>query len=99
MATVRKIVREKKLARIDDSKKRSALKEIIASADSDANQVRDAMLKMQDLARNGSKTRCRNRCGQCGRPHGVYRYFKLCRLCLREAVSKGFVPFVKKSSW
>ena len=99
MATVRKIVREQKIARIDDSKRRKALKDIISSHKSSPEEVRDAMLAIQNLKRNGSKVRRRNRCGQCGRPRGVYSYFGLCRLCLREAASKGYVCFLKKSSW
>ena len=99
MATVRKIVREQKIARIDDSKRRTALKQVISNQNSTAEEVRDAMLDIQKLKRNGSKTRRRNRCGQCGRPRGVYRYFGLCRMCLRESATRGFIPFVKKSSW
>ncbi len=39
------------------------------------------------------------RCERCGRPHAVYRKFKLCRLCFRELASKGQIPGVTKSSW
>ena len=39
------------------------------------------------------------RCERCGRPHGVLRKFKLCRICFRELASKGQIPGVKKSSW
>jgi small subunit ribosomal protein S14 len=28
--------------------------------------------------------RVHNRCSRCGRPHGYYRRFGLCRICLRE---------------
>ncbi len=31
------------------------------------------------------------RCERCGRPHSVYRKFKLCRICLRELAYKGTV--------
>ena len=31
-------------------------------------------------------TRHHNRCSRCGRPHGYYRKFGLCRICLREHV-------------
>ena len=30
------------------------------------------------------KVRGYTRCQRCGRPHSVYRKFKLCRICLRE---------------
>ncbi|MCP8858195.1 type Z 30S ribosomal protein S14 [Latilactobacillus fuchuensis] len=39
------------------------------------------------------------RCEQCGRPHSVYRKFKLCRICLRELAHKGQIPGMKKASW
>ncbi|MFN3963244.1 MAG: type Z 30S ribosomal protein S14, partial [Fimbriimonadaceae bacterium] len=29
-------------------------------------------------------TRGYNRCNLCGRPHGYFRYFGICRICLRE---------------
>lgn len=39
------------------------------------------------------------RCERCGRPHAVYRKFKLCRVCFRELAYKGQIPGVKKASW
>lgn len=39
------------------------------------------------------------RCERCGRPHAVYRKFKLCRLCFRELAHKGQIPGVTKASW
>ena len=39
------------------------------------------------------------RCERCGRPHAVYRKFKLCRVCFRELAYKGLIPGVKKASW
>jgi small subunit ribosomal protein S14 len=39
------------------------------------------------------------RCERCGRPHSVYRKFKLCRCCLRELAYQGLIPGVEKSSW
>ena len=36
------------------------------------------------------------RCERCGRPHSVYRKFKLCRICFRELAYKGQIPGVKK---
>ncbi|MDN6194991.1 MAG: type Z 30S ribosomal protein S14 [Atopostipes suicloacalis] len=39
------------------------------------------------------------RCKRCGRPHAVYREFKLCRICLRELAHEGKIPGLKKASW
>lgn len=44
-------------------------------------------------------SRVYTRCERCGRPHGVLRKYKLCRICFRELASKGQIPGVKKSSW
>ncbi|MBQ6687066.1 MAG: type Z 30S ribosomal protein S14 [Bacilli bacterium] len=44
-------------------------------------------------------SRAYTRCERCGRPHGVLRKFKLCRICFRELANKGQIPGVKKSSW
>src|ERR687890_222549 len=40
-----------------------------------------------------------NRCQRCGRAHGYYRKFGLCRICLRELAHEGKVPGVMKASW
>lgn len=45
------------------------------------------------------KTREYNRCHRCGRPRAFYRQFGLCRICLREMASQGFIPGLKKASW
>ncbi len=44
-------------------------------------------------------TRGYTRCNLCGRPHGYFRYFGICRICLRENAHKGNLPGVVKSSW
>ncbi len=51
--------------------------------------------------KRGKKFAVRNytRCERCGRPHAVYRKFKLCRICFRELAYKGQIPGVKKASW
>ena len=43
--------------------------------------------------------RAYTRCERCGRPHGVLRKYKLCRICFRELANQGEIPGVKKSSW
>ncbi len=45
------------------------------------------------------QVRAYTRCERCGRPHGVLRKFKLCRICLRELAYKGEIPGMKKASW
>ena len=45
------------------------------------------------------KVREYNRCQRCGRAHGYYRKFGLCRICLRELAHEGKIPGVTKASW
>jgi small subunit ribosomal protein S14 len=45
------------------------------------------------------KTRAYSRCRRCGRSRAVYRKFGVCRICLRELASQGFIPGMTKSSW
>ncbi len=44
-------------------------------------------------------TREYNRCQQCGRAHGYYRKFGLCRICLRQMAHEGKIPGLTKASW
>ncbi len=55
--------------------------------------------KLNNLPRNGSSIRHRNRCEITGRPRGNYRKFGLSRIKLRELSMTGDLPGVVKSSW
>ncbi len=55
--------------------------------------------KLNDLPRNSSSIRHRNRCELTGRPRGNYRKFGLSRIKLRELSMSGDLPGVVKSSW
>ncbi len=39
------------------------------------------------------------RCQLCGRSRGVYRKFKICRICFRTLACEGKIPGVRKASW
>lgn len=58
-----------------------------------------ARATLQQLPRDSSPVRLRNRCKLTGRPRGVYRKFGLGRNKLREYVMRGEVPGVIKASW
>ena len=45
------------------------------------------------------KVRAYNRCRICGRPHGYFRKFQICRICFRTLALEGKLPGVTKSSW
>jgi len=93
----REAKREKLVAKY--AKLRQELKATIASTTASEEDRWAAILRLQDLPRDSSPSRLRNRCGVTGRPHGYFRKFGLSRNKLREAVMRGDVPGVVKASW
>ena len=79
--------------------KRLKLKNIINSADLPMQVRWDATLKLAKLPRNSAKVRVKNRCLVTGRPHGVYRDFKVSRIVFRQLASNGQLAGIRKSSW
>jgi small subunit ribosomal protein S14 len=79
--------------------RRAALLAIINDSklsDEDRQEARD---KFQQLPRNSSPVRLRNRCRLTGRPRGVFRKFGLARNKLREIALRGEIPGLIKASW
>jgi len=101
MAKTSMLEREKKRAKTvaKYAAKRAALKAIINDRNASDEDRWDAQLKLQSLPRDSSPVRRQRRCGQTGRPHGVYRKFGLGRNKLREAAMRGDVPGLVKASW
>lgn len=65
-----------------------------------SDEERDvARTKLQQMPRNASPVRLRNRCQLTGRPRGVFRKFGLGRNKLREAAMRGEIPGLTKASW
>ena len=58
-----------------------------------------ARLKLNELPRNSSPQRVRNRCEITGRPRGNYRKLKMSRIALRVMGNDGKIPGMVKSSW
>jgi small subunit ribosomal protein S14 len=58
-----------------------------------------ARLRLQQLPRDASPVRLRNRCALTGRPRGVYKKFGLGRAKLRDIALRGEIPGVIKASW
>jgi small subunit ribosomal protein S14 len=79
--------------------KRNALLAIINNSKLSDEERMAARLKMQQLPRNASPSRLRNRCALTGRPRGVYRKFGLGRNKLREIAMRGEIPGLTKASW
>lgn len=100
MATKRRIAREHRIhVRYADQTKRDALRDAIKSPNTDPKDRIKAVFLLQKRPRDESPSRWMRRCQSCGRTHAVYRKFRLCRLCIRDAFSKGYLPGVVKSSW
>jgi len=59
----------------------------------------EARSKLQQLPRDSSPVRLRNRCKLTGRPRGVFRKFGLGRSKLREIAMRGEIPGITKASW
>jgi small subunit ribosomal protein S14 len=76
--------------------------ELIATVNNSKYSDEDRMaarLKLQQLPRDASPVRLRNRCRLTGRPRGVFSKFGLARNKLREYAMRGEVPGVVKASW
>ena len=54
---------------------------------------------LDELPRNSSRVRLKNRCQITGRPRGYVRYFGLSRIMLRDMALNGKIPGLKKASW
>ena len=101
MPKVSVIEREKKRQKIvaKYAAKRAELKKIVGDRSASDDERWQAQIQLQKLPRNASPVRLRRRCGQTGRPRGVYRKFGLGRNKLREAATRGDIPGLVKASW
>ncbi|MDK2796559.1 MAG: small subunit ribosomal protein [Tepidiphilus sp.] len=79
--------------------KREALLAKIQDMSLSEEERMQARFELQQLPRNASPARLRNRCAITGRPRGTFRKFGLCRHKLREMAFRGEVPGMTKASW
>ncbi|HEY6242195.1 MAG TPA: 30S ribosomal protein S14 [Burkholderiales bacterium] len=79
--------------------RRAALLATINDAQRSDEDRQEAREKLQQLPRNASPVRLRNRCRLTGRPRGVFRKFGLGRNKLREIALRGEIPGLIKASW
>jgi small subunit ribosomal protein S14 len=54
---------------------------------------------LDELPKNSSRVRLKNRCQMSGRPRGYIRYFGISRIALRDMALNGKIPGLKKASW
>ncbi len=101
MAKLALINREDKRAKLvaKFAAKREQLMAVINNASLSDEERFAARLQLQQLPRNASPVRQRNRCALTGRPRGVFRKFGLCRNKIRELAFNGEIPGVVKASW
>lgn len=101
MAKASMIAREQKRTKLTAryAEKRAALKAVINSVTASDDEKWEAQIKLQKLPRDASPVRQVRRCQITGRPHGVYRKFKMCRNKIREAAMRGDIPGLTKASW
>lgn len=87
--------RDRKRAKLVDqyAERRAELKKAVLAGDL------DAMKKLQELPKNSSYIRKRNRCQLTGRPRGYMRQFGVSRVTFREMALMGKIPGVTKASW
>jgi len=81
------------------NEKRQSLKKQIMKKDLSIEERFKIQSKLNELPRDSSKVRVRNRCKLTGRTRGVYRKFGLSRIKLRELSMSGELTGVVKSSW
>tara|TARA_B100000700_G_C14340482_1_gene532467 strand:- start:36 stop:341 length:306 start_codon:yes stop_codon:yes gene_type:complete len=81
------------------NKKRRHLKEQIKNKKISLEERIQLQNKLNEMPRNSSSIRFRNRCELTGRSRGVYRKFGLSRIKIRELSMTGDLPGVVKSSW
>jgi small subunit ribosomal protein S14 len=79
--------------------RRKELMELLNSPRTSQEERYAARLKLQQLPRDASPVRLRNRCALTGRPRGVYKKFGLARAKLRDIALRGEIPGVIKASW
>jgi len=91
---------EKRRALVSKFKaKRAELFAVINDQKASVEDRRAARQTLQNLPRNTSPVRLRNRCALTGRPRGVFSKFGLARGKLRDLIMRGEVPGVTKASW
>ena len=54
---------------------------------------------LDELPKNSSRVRLKNRCQMTGRPRGYIRYFGISRIAFRDMALNGNIPGVKNASW
>ena len=97
-SSIQKNMNRKKIVNKFKSR-RNSLKKMIMKKDLSMEERFKIQSKLNDLPRDSSHIRVRNRCKLTGRTRGVYRKFGLSRIKIRELSMSGDLPGMIKSSW
>lgn len=79
--------------------KRQELKKQILNQEISEEEREQARYKLNQLPKNSSPVRLRNRCQMTGRSRAFLRKFKVSRLTFRELALRGMIPGITKASW
>ena len=101
MAKKSSIAKQKKRERLVQLKwnKRAELKSIILDMNKPIEERLVAVDRLNQMPKNSSPVRLRNRCQFTGRARGVLSKFMLSRICFREMALQGLIPGIVKASW
>jgi small subunit ribosomal protein S14 len=89
--------REKQVAL--HAERRADLKKQISNPKVDLMEKLELVRALDEMPRDGSRTRLKNRCRMTGRTRAYMRRFGLSRIRFRELASQGLIPGITKSSW
>ncbi len=98
LAIINRNVKRQKIIR-KYAEQRSALTKIINNLTLGDEERLSARTRLQNLPRDSSPVRFRNRCALTGRPRGTYSKFGLGRSKLRDIAMSGKIPGIIKASW
>ena len=80
---------EKRIACANRYYEKDYIKKLISDPKTLPEDRMKAIKKLRSLPLDANPNRIMNRCSVTGRPHAVYRKFKLSRITLREMASQG----------
>ena len=79
--------------------KRNILKSMVRDLGLSKNLRFQCTQELNNLPRNSTLVRTKNRCVKTGRAKSNYKFFKISRITFRELAGKGLLPGITKSSW
>jgi small subunit ribosomal protein S14 len=91
-------VKREKLYKLNE-KKRNSIRKLRNNKSISIEERVETQMILSKIPRNSNKVRIKNRCILSGRGRGIYRKFKLSRICIRKLASECKLPGVTKSSW